>query len=306
MSIHPAAVRPARVTRSARRQSSSIRTSPLSDSNPTSPRASSSVFPRARATRARPRSRAMSTRNHANHRSVPARWVNPPPNASPGRLSSSPPSSRTPPVDDDDAPALRARVLTDASSRSKRRTKFPRIDRTAPRDGRTLARARFDATTCEGETPDRGRSIDVEDARVSARRRRPNAMYARRSMRDAMGDASRARAGGMRDARAREGGATRPDSTGPSSTRTNERTTTDDDDGARFLPPSAAGLTSRRTTNRSIISWSARRSACPSAKSLSRRTRRARRGSRATRRGRRTARCDATRCERERVGVGDV
>jgi hypothetical protein len=131
-------------------------------------------------------------------------------------------------------------------------------------------------------------------------------MYARRSMRDAMGDASRARAGGMRDARAREGGATRPDSTGPSSTRTNERTTTDDDDGARFLPPSAAGLTSRRTTNRSIISWSARRSACPSAKSLSRRTRRARRGSRATRRGRRTARCDATRCERERVGVGDV
>ena len=176
MSIHPAAVRPARVTRSARRQSSSIRTSPLSDSNPTSPRASSSAFPRARATRARPRSRAMSTRNHANHRSVPARWVNPPPNASPGRLSSSPPSSRAPPVDDDDAPALRARVLTDASSRSKRRTKFPRIDRTAPRDGRTLARARFDATTCEGETPDRGRSIDVEDARVSARRRRPNAM----------------------------------------------------------------------------------------------------------------------------------
>ena len=153
MSIHPAAVRPARVTRSARRQSSSIRTSPLSDSNPTSPRASSSAFPRARATRARPRSRAMSTRNHANHRSVPARWVNPPPNASPGRLSSSPPSSRTPPVDDDDAPALRARVLTDASSRSKRRTKFPRIDRTAPRDGRTLARARFDATTLKGKPP---------------------------------------------------------------------------------------------------------------------------------------------------------
>ena len=196
----------------------------------------------------------------------------------------------------------RASSPTPLRARNDERNSHESIAPPLEMDGRS--RARFDATTCEGETPDRGRSIDVEDARVSARRRRPNAMCVRGSMRDAMGDASRARAGGMRDARAREGGATRPSSTGPSSTRTNERTTTDDDDGARFLPPSAAGLTSRRTTNRSIISWSARRSACPSAKSLSRRTRRARRGSRATRRGRRTARCDATRCERERVGVG--
>ena len=225
--------------------------SPLRLESNLSPRLLLGVPARARATRARPRSRAMPTRNHANHRSVPARWVNPPPNASPGRLSSSPPSSRAPPVDDDDAPALRARVLTDASSRSKRRTKFPRIDRTAPRDGRTLARARFNATTCEGETPDRGRSIDVEDARVSARRRRPNAMCVRRSMRDAMGDASRARVGGMRDAREREGGATRPDSTGPSSTRTNERRLTTTTARDFFLRLPQDGRRGGRRTGRS-------------------------------------------------------
>jgi hypothetical protein len=184
MSIHPAAVRPARIARVARRQSSIL--SPRA--RVLDPASSPHVFvrvPTRDATSTATPSRANTTPHITHHRFVPARWVNPPPNASPGRLSSSPPSWRA------TEPRHLARVLT--PSRRRRLPRARRRSTTRILTNRSNVRARSmdprarddDACACDArgraQTPDRSRSTAPIGRGVSARRRgRSVTMYARR------------------------------------------------------------------------------------------------------------------------------